>query len=76
MIRRSGQSSELAKKEEPRYLDQLDADFAYARLPESLGDPALKKRAVHLIAAYTDHAIEFSRNNAYDIIAGTRTDSR
>ncbi len=68
------QSSELAKKEELRYLDQLDADFAYARLPDSLGDPALKKRAVHLIAAYTEHAIEFSRNNAYDIIAGTRTD--
>ena len=26
------------------------------------------------ITAYADHAIEFSRKNAYDIIAGARTD--
>ena len=68
------QSSELTKQGELRYLDQLEADFAYARLPNDLGDPQLKKQAVHLIAAYADHAIEFSRKNAYDIIAGTRTD--
>ncbi len=68
------ESSELTRKGELRYLDQLDADFAYARLPEGLGDPELKQQAVHLIAAYADHAIEFSRKNAYDIIAGTRTD--
>ena len=68
------QSSELVRKGELRYLDQLDADFAYARLPDNLGDPELKKQAVHLIAAYADHAIEFSRKNAYDIIAGVRTD--
>jgi endoglucanase len=68
------QSSELSKKGELRYLDQLDTDFAYARLPEGLGDPELKKQAVHLIAAYADHAIAFSRNNAFDIITGLRTD--
>ena len=68
------QSSELAKKGELRYLDQLDTDFAYARLPEGVGDAELKKRASDWIAAYADHAIEFSRKNAYDIIAGTRTD--
>jgi endoglucanase len=68
------QSSELTKRGVLRYLDQLDADFAYARLPDNVGDPELKKQAVHLITAYADHAIEFSRKNAYDIIAGTRTD--
>jgi endoglucanase len=67
-------SSELTRKGELRYLDQLDADFAYARLPEGVGDPELKKQAVRLITAYADHAIEFSRNNAYDIITGHRTD--
>jgi len=52
---------------------RLDADFAYARLPEGAGDPELKKRAVERMTTYADHAIEFSRKNAYDIIAGTRT---
>src|SRR5208282_5357180 len=68
------QSSELTKTGGLRYLDQLEADFAYARLADGLGDSDLKKHAVHLIAAYADHAIEFSRKNAYDIIAGARTD--
>jgi endoglucanase len=39
-----------------------------------LGDPALKQQAIRLITAYADHAIEFSRKNAYDIITGHRTD--
>ncbi|MGO9114834.1 MAG: glycoside hydrolase family 9 protein [Thermoguttaceae bacterium] len=68
------QSSELTKTGGLRYLDQLESDFAYARLPEGLGDSELKKHAVRLIATYADHAIEFSRKNAYDIIAGARTD--
>ena len=68
------QSSELVKKGELRYLDQLGADFAYARLPDDVGDPELKKQAIDLIAAYADHAIEFSRKNAFDIITGHRTD--
>ena len=67
------QSSELSGKP-ALYLDQLGADFAYARLPDGLGDPELKKRAVERITAYADHAIEFSRKNAYEIIAGQRTD--
>jgi endoglucanase len=67
------QSSELSANA-ALYLDQLEADFAYARLPATLGDPELKKRAVERITAYADHAIEFSRKNAYDIIAGVRTD--
>ncbi len=68
------ESSELSKKGELRYLDQLEADIAYARLPEGVGDPELKKQAVHLITAYADHAIEFSRKNAFDLITGHRTD--
>jgi len=67
------QSSEVVGQDS-LYVEQLDVAFAYARLPESLGDPALKKRAAGRIATYADHAIEFSRKNAYDIIAGTRTD--
>jgi endoglucanase len=67
------QSTELAGKASI-YLEQPEADFAYARLPEKLGDPELKKRAVERITAYVDHAIEFSRKNAYDILAAHRTD--
>jgi endoglucanase len=67
------QSSELSG--EPKlYLDQLAADFAYARLPDGLGSPEFKRRAVERLTAYADHAIAFSRKNAYDIIAGVRTD--
>ncbi len=69
------ESSELTKKGELRYLDQPGADFAYARLPDGVGDPELKKQAALVIATYADHAIEFSRKNAYDIIAGHRTDT-
>jgi len=67
------QSSELGGKN-ALYMDQLGADFAYARLPEDVGDPDLKRQAVRRITTYADHAIEFSRNNAYDIITGHRTD--
>jgi endoglucanase len=67
------QSSELGGRA-ALYMDQLGADFAYARLPNNLGDPELKKRAVQRITTYADHAVEFSRKNAYDIIAGARTD--
>jgi endoglucanase len=69
------QSSELVGSgKSALYLDQLEADFAYARLPVKLGDLKLKRSAVEHITAYADHAIEFSRKNAFDIIAGTRTD--
>lgn len=65
--------TELANKA-ALYLEQPGADFTYARLPEGLGDPELKKLAVNRITAYADHAIAFSRKNAYDIITGHRTD--
>ena len=67
------QSSELAGKA-TLYLEQLSADFAYAHLPDGLGDAGLKQEAVKRISAYADHAIEFSRKNAFDIITGHRTD--
>lgn len=67
------QSSELTGKA-GTYLDQLDTDFAFARLPEGVGDAALKRTAVERITAYADHAIAYSRKNAFDLIAGTRTD--
>jgi endoglucanase len=67
------QSTELAAGT-ALYLEQPEACFAYARLPEKLGDPELKKRSVERIAAYADHAIDFSRKNAFDIITGHRTD--
>jgi len=67
------QSSELSGKA-ALYMDQPAADFAYARLPEGVGDPELKKRAAERITTYAGHAIEFSRKNAFDILAGHRTD--
>jgi len=56
------------------YIDELGPAFAYARLPAGVGDAALKQRAVERLTKLADHAIAFSRHNAYDVIAGTRTD--
>lgn len=67
------ESTELADRK-ALYLDQLQASFAYARLPEALGDAQWKRAAVERICKYADHAIEFSRNNAFDVITGHRTD--
>ena len=67
------ESSELAD-DEALYLAQAGADFAYARLPDGFGDAALKQQAVSRFAKYADHAIEFSHQNAFDIVAGHRTD--
>ena len=67
-------STELAQEPAPRYLDQSGADFTYARLPDDLADPVLKKRAVALFTAYADYAIDFSHKNGFEIINGNRTD--
>ncbi len=56
------------------YMDQPEANFAYARLPNGLGDPDLKRRARERIVAYAEHAIVFSRKNAFDVITARRTD--
>ena len=68
------QLTELTKPGEIRYLDQADADFTYARLPDDLADAALKKRAIELFTSYADYAIDFSKKNAFEIINGARTD--
>jgi endoglucanase len=67
------QSTELTDAK-ALYLDQPAADFAYARLPAGLGDAALKAAAVARFAKYADHALAFSHRNAFDILAGHRTD--
>jgi len=66
------QSTELHKSEQ--FLSQPHTDFAYARLPDGLGDAALKQKATARILAYADYAAEHSRKNAFDIVAGRRTD--
>jgi hypothetical protein len=46
---------------------------ADSRLPDHVGDPDLQKQAIDLISAYVDHAIEFSRKRAFDLIRVDRT---
>jgi len=48
--------------------DCMDSTFAYARLPEGLGDPALKKRAVELFSKWADEQVERSNNNGFDLL--------
>lgn len=76
------QSTEVVLRPQgtPGYADlylepyQMEAAFAYARLPENLGDAALKQRIVERIAAYADHAIGMGEKNAFGVLAGGRTD--
>lgn len=44
-----------------------DAAFLYARLPDGLGDPALKKNAAHALTADADGALVYQQNNAWGI---------
>lgn len=46
---------------------QRDAAFAYARLPEGLGDPEMKKKAVAAITAMAERALQFASNNAFNL---------
>ncbi len=66
--------TELHEERWNHYMDQPAANFAYARLPEGVGDTDLKRRARERILAYAEHAIAFSRNNAFDVITAQRTD--
>ncbi len=68
------QSTELPEDRWNHYMDQPAANFAYARLPQGQGDLRLKQRARKRILDYADHAIAFSRKNAFDVITGARTD--
>ena len=46
---------------------QLDATFVYASLPDRLGDPALKKRALDALKAQGEQVIQMSGGNAFNI---------
>lgn len=54
--------------------EQVDAAFAYARLPQGLGSPEVKRKLTAQITRCADYAIEFSKKNAYDLVVGTRLD--
>ncbi|MCS6830034.1 MAG: glycoside hydrolase family 9 protein [bacterium] len=54
--------------------EQVDAAFAYARLPQGVGTPEVKRKLTAQIVRLADHAIEFSKKNAYDLVVGTRLD--
>jgi endoglucanase len=47
--------------------DQRDAAFAYARLPEGMGDPALKATARKAIEAQGQLALDYEKLNAFHI---------
>lgn len=44
-----------------------DAAFTYARLPEGLGDPEIRKRARQALIADADGSLEYQQNNAFGI---------
>ncbi|GIV19953.1 MAG: hypothetical protein KatS3mg023_1704 [Armatimonadota bacterium] len=70
------QQSSTLLTEDSLYYDpeQVDAAFAYARLPQGLGSSEVKRKLVAQITRVADHAIEFSKKNAYDLVVGTRLD--
>jgi len=46
---------------------QRDAAFAYARLPEKLADPVLRKNAVRVLVAEADAALDYAKDNAWNL---------
>lgn len=46
---------------------QRDAAFAYARLPEKLADPTLRKNAVRALVAEADAALDYAHGNAFNL---------
>ncbi|MBV9852844.1 MAG: glycoside hydrolase family 9 protein [Armatimonadetes bacterium] len=48
-------------------LQRRDAAFTYARLPQSLADPALRKNALRALVADADGALAYQKNNAWGI---------
>jgi endoglucanase len=47
--------------------DQRDAVFAYARLPEGMGDAVLKQTAVLALCAEADMALQYAAGNAFHL---------
>lgn len=54
-------------------IEQPEASFAYARLPDGLADPARRSIAVELFRKAADRALEFAARNGYGVITD-RTD--
>ena len=55
------------------YVEQPEASFTYARLPDAQADPHLRANAVALFSAAADRAIAFADHNAFGVITD-RTD--
>ncbi len=70
------QQSSTLLTEDTLYHDpeQVDAAFAYTRLPQGLGSSEVKRKLTAQITRCADYAIEFSMKNAYDLVVGTRLD--
>lgn len=52
---------------------QRDAAFAYARLPDGLGDPAMKKKAVTALTEMAERCFHFAGNNAFNLTSPDKT---
>ena len=52
--------------------DQRDAAFAYARLPEGLGEPQLKATAVKAMEAQAQMALDYAAGNAFHITSSDK----
>jgi endoglucanase len=52
--------------------DQKDVAFAYARLPEGLGDAQLKKTAVRALSAQAQMALDYAAGNAFHIACSNK----
>ncbi|MEX0321497.1 MAG: glycoside hydrolase family 9 protein [Puniceicoccaceae bacterium] len=53
-------------------LEQKDALFSYMSLPDGLGKPEWKRIARETIIAIGDAAVEYSKSNAYSLVAPSR----
>ncbi len=69
------QSSTLLTEDAPYHdPEQIDAAFAYVRLPQGLGASEIKRKLTAQITRCADFAIDFSKKNAFGIVVGTRLD--
>ncbi len=62
----------LKTNDAPQFYGNLpgrDAAFTYARLPEGMGDPNVKKNSAHACRADAERALEYGGNNAFGLTA-------
>ncbi|HUT35206.1 MAG TPA: glycoside hydrolase family 9 protein [Planctomycetota bacterium] len=57
----------VLKDANPELLRQQEAAFAYTRLPEGVGDAALKRKARDLTVKFADAGIRFAEGNAWGL---------